>query len=48
MFKAIGLGIAILVLQSLMSEVFFAFESLLIQLFSFLSNILGFAQDTLL
>ena len=43
--SAVGLGIAIIVLKLLMSEVFHAFEYTLVSLFDFLQQSLGIAKD---
>lgn len=44
-FSAIGLGIAIIVLKLLISEVFHAFETTLLSLFDFLQHTLHIASD---
>jgi hypothetical protein len=43
-FRALGLGIGIVVLKLLMGEVFFAFEATLLQLFSLLQTIFSTTQ----
>lgn len=44
LFTAVGLGIAIIVLKLLMSDVFHAFESTLLALFDFSQHSIGMAN----
>ena len=47
LFRALGLGLAIIILQFLMNEVWQAFEATLLQFFNVLQTVLGLAENAL-